>query len=127
MNKTTNEWVEHARYDLETAKTLLETGRYLYVLFCCQQAVEKAVKALIVNQTGEMPPRIHNLPKLMSIADVHLDKKQMIFLTELSLFYMQSRYPGEIEVSDTAKNRGKAGAIIKQTEDIVEWLFSMLK
>jgi HEPN domain-containing protein len=127
MSRATEEWVERAQYDLETAKTLLETGRYLYVLFCCQQAVEKAFKALIVNQTGEMPPRIHNLTKLMAAAGLKPDEERVDFLAALSVFYVQTRYPGEIELPATEKNRESAESVVRKTEDMVEWLFSMLK
>ena len=34
-------WHEVAAYDLETAKAMFESGRYLYVAFMCQQAIEK--------------------------------------------------------------------------------------
>jgi HEPN domain-containing protein len=54
-------WRERAEYDLETAKGLLTIERYLYVLFCCQQALEKMLKALIIKRTKELPPRSHNL------------------------------------------------------------------
>lgn len=64
MTEASRAWAEQARYDLETASAMLSSGRYLYVVFCGQQAVEKALKALIVERTGEMPPRLHNLPKL---------------------------------------------------------------
>lgn len=43
-------WIERAEYDLETAKAMQQTGRYLYVGFMCQQTVEKALKAY--RQTG---------------------------------------------------------------------------
>ena len=51
MTSASDRWAEQARYDLETAQAMMESGRYLYVLFCCQQAVEKMLKALIANQT----------------------------------------------------------------------------
>lgn len=41
---TVQKWVEQARYDLETARAMLDSGRYVYVVFCCQQAVEKMIK-----------------------------------------------------------------------------------
>ena len=40
MGETEQGWVDQAQYDLETAHAMLASGRYLYVLFCCQQAVE---------------------------------------------------------------------------------------
>jgi HEPN domain-containing protein len=54
-------WSEQGNYDLETARAMLQSGRFVYVLFCCQQAVEKMLKGVIAKTTGEMPPRIHNL------------------------------------------------------------------
>ena len=56
MSSTEGDWIEQSTYDLETARAMLTSGRYLYVLFCCQQAVEKTLKALIVHRTGEFPP-----------------------------------------------------------------------
>ncbi len=34
--KDVKSWVDASRYDLETARALLESRRYLYVLFLCQ-------------------------------------------------------------------------------------------
>ncbi|MCL2225121.1 MAG: HEPN domain-containing protein [Defluviitaleaceae bacterium] len=55
--------------DIETAKALLKTGRYLYVGFMCHQAIEKSLKAVIARACaeGEIPPKIHNLTRLASI------------------------------------------------------------
>jgi HEPN domain-containing protein len=36
-------WVDIARYDLDTADAMFKTGRWLYVAFMCQQAIEKLV------------------------------------------------------------------------------------
>ncbi|HNT28701.1 MAG TPA: HEPN domain-containing protein, partial [bacterium] len=37
-------WFEIAEYDLETARAMLKTKRYLYVGFMCHQTIEKALK-----------------------------------------------------------------------------------
>jgi HEPN domain-containing protein len=37
--------MEKADYDLDTAKAMLQTERYLYVGFMAHQAIEKALKA----------------------------------------------------------------------------------
>lgn len=34
-------WEDIAQYDLETAKAMLSSGRFLYVVFMCQQSIEK--------------------------------------------------------------------------------------
>jgi HEPN domain-containing protein len=38
-------WIDSAEYDLETARHMLKTGRYLYVVFMCHLALEKTLKA----------------------------------------------------------------------------------
>jgi HEPN domain-containing protein len=54
-------WEDVANYDLKTAEAMLDSGRYLYVVFMCQQAVEKITKGLFVLNNGEEPPRTHNI------------------------------------------------------------------
>ena len=57
-------WKDLADYDLETARAMLETKRYLYVGFMCHQAAEKIIKAYYVKLYEEHPPRTHNLRML---------------------------------------------------------------
>ena len=72
---------------------MLESGRHLYVVFCCQQAVEKALKVLILKRSGQMPPRLHNLPKLAQVAGLEVDANRAEFLLWLTVAYVRSRYP----------------------------------
>lgn len=36
-------WLDISDYDLETARAMLFSERYLYVVFMCQQAMEKII------------------------------------------------------------------------------------
>ncbi len=96
MTNIPERWAERARYDLEAAKSMLETGRLLYVLFCCQQAAEKMLKALISKNSKQLPPRIHNLMRLAEMASLKVTGEKADFFRELSSYYIQSRYPDEI-------------------------------
>jgi len=84
---TVQKWMDQASYDLETAQAMLDSGRYLYVVFCCQQAVEKMIKAVIAQVSGEMPPRIHNLIQLAERAGLEPDAQQALLMRELSELY----------------------------------------
>ncbi len=53
MDKIIAHWVERSKYDLETSKVMLDSARYLYVAYMCQQAIEKILKALIAQQGKE--------------------------------------------------------------------------
>ncbi len=86
-------WIERSQYDLDTAKIMLETGRYLYVAYMCQQAVEKILKAIIARQGKENFP-IHNLNRLAEIAMLRkrLSSDQFNFLAELTPYHIEARY-----------------------------------
>lgn len=120
-NVTPEKWIERANYDLETARTLQQEGRYLYVLFFCQQALEKWLKALILKRSGEFPPRVHQLVRLAEVAGVPIDEEQEDFLRKLSFYYVQTRYPDNIpdpvSISEELTRR-----TLVATEDLLSWL-----
>jgi HEPN domain-containing protein len=93
MDKIVSHWVERAEYDLETAKSMLDTGRYLYVGYMCQQAVEKVLKGIIAQQNKENLP-IHNLNRLAQVAGIEndLNAGQFNFLAELTPYCIEARY-----------------------------------
>ena len=41
-------WLEMAEDDLDTASVMLKSGKYMYVSFMCQQAIEKLCKGIYV-------------------------------------------------------------------------------
>jgi len=127
MTQANEKWKEQAQYDLETARAMLKSKRYLYVLFCCQQTLEKALKAVIVKQTDEFPPRLHNLLRLVKTANIELEPESEVFLGELSGYYIQTRYPEEIESVGASVTSEIAKESLRKTEEVAQWLFSMLK
>ncbi len=96
------EWFKLALYDLETARVMFETGRYRYVPFMCQQAIEKVLKGIISENLT--PPRIHNLVRLSKLAEINFTSDEIKKLDILSDLYMKVRYPDLINVS---KERAK--------------------
>lgn len=127
MTETVREWIQRAEYDLETARAMLNSGRYFYVIFCCQQAVEKALKAVIISKTGHLAPRIHNLPRLGELAEVQPDQSRLDLMARLSAFYFQSRYPGKTELPEGPAAKAHVQSVLTQTEETVKWLHSILK
>lgn len=114
--KDVKSWVDASRYDLETAKSLLKSRRYLYVLFMCQQAIEKILKARATVKTQEFPPRIHNLARLGELAALEFSEEERRLLERLSLYYLQSRYPPEIQALAKKVSRLIAVSHLEQTE-----------
>lgn len=57
MRPETVEWLRQSDYDIGTAEAMYNTSRYVYTAFMCQLAIEKAIKGLIVERTGDIPPK----------------------------------------------------------------------
>lgn len=127
MASAAQKWAGQAQYDLDTARAMLASDRRLYVLFCCQQAVEKALKAVVVDRSGEFPPRTHSLPRLIEAAGLQIEPARMDFFAELTSYYIQTRYPEEIESLGAGITRDMASETLRRSEEAVKWLLSMLK
>ena len=59
---------------------------YQYVIFCCQQSIEKMIKAIILDKMNESPPRIHQLMRLNEKTGITVSYQQVDFLRELSAY-----------------------------------------
>ena len=116
-------WIERAEYDLETARAMLQTGRYLYVGFMCQQTVEKALKAVIA-KGGVFPPKIHDLVRLAELANLSniLSDDQNHLLDELYPLSIEARYPSYKEMLARTLNRHTCAEYIIKTEAMLQWI-----
>ena len=72
MKKEVQNWLDSARYDLETAGHLFRAGSYIYTVFMCHLALEKVLKAKVEEITGEEPPKTHDLEYLIGLAGLSL-------------------------------------------------------
>lgn len=127
MDKIVEHWVERSKYDLDTAKAMLDTGRYLYVSYMCQQAIEKILKAIIAQQGKENFP-IHNLNRLaeISLIDSELNAEQFNFLAELTPYNIEARYGDYKESLSEIINDKKAQKVYEKTLEIHEWLYQKI-
>ncbi len=128
MDKIVVHWVERSQYDLDTAKIMLDTGRYLYVTYMCQQAVEKILKALIA-QLGKENFPIHNLNRLAEVATISngLTSEQFNFLAELTPYHIEARYGDYKESLSEIINEKKAEQVYKKTREIHKWIYQKIK
>lgn len=86
-------WIEGANSDLETAELLINNGKAVQGLFFCHLSIEKAIKALIVKEKHEIPPKSHNLHYLLEKSTISIDEKQLEFLSVLMIYQLEGRYP----------------------------------
>ena len=85
-------WKDAAVRDFETAQTLYKNKRYDACLFFCHLTIEKCLKGLVVKETKEPAPYIHDLPQLAEYADSSLDEETIGHLKTISTFNIGGRY-----------------------------------
>ncbi len=86
-------WLGESRADLKHCKSSIEIGDYNWACFAAQQAIEKALKALILHVLGEYP-RGHDLVKLYNMVRNRVSLELNIAdLARVSSYYTQARYP----------------------------------
>lgn len=127
MDEKVKYWIDLAEYDLETAKAMLDTKRYLYVGFMCHQTIEKGLKAVIA-KTGEFPPKIHNLIELSKKASLYymFSDLQKDFVMELNPLNIESRYPSYVEKINAILTETKCIEILSKTKELLQWIETKL-
>jgi len=128
MDTAIQEWLEIARDDLGVARILLEKDKCVYAVFMCPQAVEKTIKALYQQRFTAVPPRKHDLVRLADetgVLDACSDR-QRAFLSTLTEFYVEARYPGDRLKLGAICNREFAEMLLTSTEEMIGWLDSQL-
>jgi len=53
--KLPEEWLKQAAYDLDTAKAMFGTRRYIYTVFMCHLCVEKVLKGVYAKNFQKTP------------------------------------------------------------------------
>lgn len=118
-------WLRHARSDLAVARArprhpdlLLET-----LCFHCQQAAEKAIKAVFVS-LGRRPPRTHNLVTLFEVLPHDtIVPEEVRACAALSGYAVTMRYPDEAEDVTPIEYRralSQAAAVLAWAQSLIE-------
>lgn len=129
MKPKTQEWVEIVDEDNEVAEHLFNKKKYLHCLFFCQQAIEKAVKAVYYEKYSKTPPRKHDLMDLAGTAGLlpELDDTRKELFALLSQYYIESRYAEYRKELAKSCTQAVTEDLLRRTGDVLEWLKSKLK
>ena len=122
MKEETHEWVQFADGDLRAASGLIDLELPALVVFHCQQAIEKLLKALIMESTQSVP-RIHDLVELADLLELEVTEEQQLLLARLSYQAVASRYPG---TAHRYTEKEEVQDLLEQTEGFYGWLRAKL-
>ena len=92
INKIKDYWLEGYKDALLTSEKLFEAKRYHHCLFFGHLALEKLLKAVVVDKTENHALAIHDLVKLAEQAGLKFSKRLLEDLTEINKFNLEARY-----------------------------------
>ena len=122
-------WLDIARYDLDTAEAMLKSKRWLYVVFMCQQAVEKLVKGLYVLYVDDNIPKSHNIRVLFEkyeeqLSDSATEEMYDLF-DNLTIHYLNGRYADYKQKLSELLDEETALGFYNQSREVFAWLMTM--
>jgi HEPN domain-containing protein len=116
-------WTTGSQEDLDAAESLVEKGHLRHSLFFAHLAIEKMLKALVVRQTKEEPPRIHSLIRLARRAELPLDQDRADFLREFGQYQLEGRYPDSQQLQLSAQYVRQE---LSRAQEMLGWLRQQL-
>lgn len=113
-------WISKAKESLEDAIASFANHRYGLTAWCCQQALEKILKATIIKLKNQRPRRIHDLLPLLRDSEINIPIKLVKEIAKISKFYFLVRYPDlNRKFFATPKI---AELTLKKTKEIFLWI-----
>ena len=122
-------WKTYAERDLDAAGAMYDTGRWFYVLFMCQQAIEKLVKGLYAVYENENVPKVHNVAllvdRLKNVLPSPVSEKHCLLFETLTKHYIADRYPDYISKTGEQITKSDAEKILTETREAFAWLLTL--
>ena len=118
MKEEAKRWMEQAQRDLGAAKSLFKAKQYNYTSFWCQQAIEKALKALLLKKNNTLV-RTHDL--LFLGRKVNLPENLIEICKNIGPVYIETRYP-DAEGKFISYSKNDAENDLKMTGEILLWI-----
>lgn len=126
MKKITQKWLEFAKKDIDDAEILFKGRSYEGSIWHCHQALEKTLKAIIVEKNIKVR-KTHDLVGLSEDAKIGLPKNISEFIDNLNPYYNPIRYPDTFLESKLAYSRAIAQKILKTTKEVSKWLKTLIQ
>lgn len=126
MEKRTEEWFRQSVYDMDTADFMYQGGRYIYAVFMCHLAVEKALKGMYYERRNEIPPKVHNLVYLLGQIGIKPDEQPGKFIVRLNEANIATRYPEDLAQMQQEYTETVVKEILAQAKEFITWIKGQL-
>ena len=126
MRKEIENWLEQAEADFDGAEYNFEGGKYYIAAFLCQQAVERALKALFLYEKKGEVPQSHSLIYLAT--NTSAPEKFFSFLKELTPKFVDTRYPdASVDLPKRIYDKENTTGLLKKSKEVLIWISKKLK
>ncbi|MBI5789018.1 MAG: HEPN domain-containing protein [Candidatus Schekmanbacteria bacterium] len=115
-------WLKTSEDDIRVAQHLYEAKDYPQALFFGHLFLEKILKALVVQATGEHAPGIHKLLRLANLAGLELTESQKEFLLKVTAYNIEGRYPDELLSVKDKYSETYCREELNKIKELVQWL-----
>ena len=111
-----------AEYDLQTAEHLLQSGRYVYVIFMCHLSIEKTLKGILTEETSTIPPKTHDLLYLTQKTAIRFIPEMLDFVGMINNASIATRYPRDFSRLISSYPKEVANDYLERTKGVLRWL-----
>ncbi len=128
MDQEAIQWMKLADMDYGVAEHLYQTyypKPYEIICYHCQQAAEKAIKAIIIHGgTQGGLPKLHDLSFLLNQIKnaVKIEEKYYDYADTLTPYGVSIRYPNELFLEER-----HAKEALKMAKEIIEWSSGLIE
>ena len=128
MKEETKRWISYSEENFEAAKILLDSGLYNTCLHNIQQAVEKALKSLFIEENIPFK-NTHNILELKTILnkskiEVELSEDECDFFDSI---YLPTKYPVGSALPSFYPDEGICQDSVSLTEKVIKNVKELIK
>ena len=124
IQKQIDYWRNSSEEDMEVAGELLEKHRFRHALLFAHLALEKMLKAHVTRKTTDVPPKLHNLARLVELSGLSMPPKRQRFLDRFDVYQMEGRYPEELK--NIHIDPEDAQQLLVSAKEMLQWLTAQL-
>ena len=124
MKQEVKNWLDQAKEHFDDMEYLYRGSRYSLAVYCAHQALEKILKASIVELTNTVPPKMHKLDELARLSTLPMQKSWYEDLAEITRHFWRVRYPDFQRYTYTSKTKIKP--TIEKTREVYLWILKQL-
>ncbi len=111
-----------SEYDVGTAHFMLDSGRYIYVVFFCHLALEKMLKAHVTEVTQSIAPKTHDLLYLVKKSGLNPPQSYLELIGKVNNASIPTRYPDDLQRMLKQYPKAVVQEYLRQTEEVLGWL-----